>query len=173
MRTDKQKERVRGRRATGWAFFPYLFAVFPVVSILSSNAGKVPLYLAVNPVLIALALTASADLLLRPILSDAHKRGIVLLLAVALFWRFDAMVDAVHLAHCVCLILGIGLGEDGLSYRADSDVMARHGLHEQDLEEVGLETVSELGRIENLFAESGHAPPEAQAEETQERIDVG
>ena len=85
----------------------------------------------------------------------------------------DAMVDVVHLAHCVCLILGIGLGEDGLSYRADSDVMARHGLHEQDLEEVGLETVSELGRIENLFAESGHAPPEAQAEETQERIDVG
>ncbi len=85
----------------------------------------------------------------------------------------DALVDAVHLAHCVCLILGVGLGEDGLCYRADAEVMKRHGLHEQDLEEVGLETITELDRIEHLFAESGHTIGSVKAAATQERIDVG
>lgn len=96
MGDKRQTEKAGARRGAARAFFPYLFAVFPVVSILSSNAGKVPLYLAAKPIFIALVLTASASLLLRPILSDAHKRGAVLLLAVALFWSFGALVGAVR-----------------------------------------------------------------------------
>ncbi len=63
----------------------------------------------------------------------------------------DALVDTVYLANCVCLLLGIGLGEDGLCYRADPTVLERRGLCENDLELVGAETVIDLKRVEQLF----------------------
>ena len=63
-------------------------------------------------------------------------------------------MDTVYLANCVCLLLGVGLGEDGLSYRADPRIMERHNLRESDLEAIGLQMLSELKRVEQLFAES-------------------
>jgi hypothetical protein len=78
------------------AFFPYLFAVFPILSILSTNAGEIPLYLAASPILIALMLTASASLLLRLILRDPHKRAAVLLLALTLFWASGTLIDSLR-----------------------------------------------------------------------------
>ncbi len=66
----------------------------------------------------------------------------------------DPLVDVVYLANCTCMIFGIGLGEDGLHYRADQSVMERHGLRESDIEEVGAETLVELQRIEELFSRS-------------------
>lgn len=65
----------------------------------------------------------------------------------------DPLVDAVHIGDCVCLLLGIGLGEDGLSYRADGAVMERCGLREADLERIGLEVTMELQRVQALFAQ--------------------
>ncbi len=65
----------------------------------------------------------------------------------------DAMVDAVYLANCVCLMLGIGLGADGLSYRADEAVMQRHQLTERDLEDVGLSILEELNKVAGMFGE--------------------
>lgn len=64
----------------------------------------------------------------------------------------DTHVDIVYLANCVCLLLGIGLGEDGLCYRADQAVMERHDLCERDLEEVGVQMMIELQRVEQLFS---------------------
>lgn len=64
----------------------------------------------------------------------------------------DSLVDNVYLANCVCLLLGVGLGDDGLCYRADPAVMERMGLREQDLEQVGAQTLAELKRVESLFA---------------------
>lgn len=64
----------------------------------------------------------------------------------------DAFVDTVYLANCVCLLLGIGLGEDGLNYRADPAVLQRHGLSEHDLELVGAQMTVELKRVEQIFA---------------------
>lgn len=66
----------------------------------------------------------------------------------------DPFVDVVYLASCVCLMMGIGLGEDGLCYRTDARVLARHGLHEQDMERVGIEVLSELGRLQDIFLDS-------------------
>lgn len=63
----------------------------------------------------------------------------------------DVLVDAVHLADSVCLVLGIGTGDDGLSYRGCSAVMTRRGLTEGDLEQVGAETVEELKAVRALF----------------------
>lgn len=65
----------------------------------------------------------------------------------------DILVDTVYLANCVCLLLSIGLGEDGLCYRADPAVMERHELREQDLEEVGARMMIELQRVEQLFSD--------------------
>ncbi len=69
----------------------------------------------------------------------------------------DSLVDAVYLANSVCLLLGIGLGEDGLSYRADDAVMERHGLKESDLQAFGAQTVVELKRVEKSFSDVGTA----------------
>jgi hypothetical protein len=89
------KARKRGGAAEALAsrvFYPYLFALFPVVSLLSSNAGKVPLHLIAIPLLLSLAMTAIVALSLRPILPEANRRGAVLLVAVVLFWTFESII---------------------------------------------------------------------------------
>ncbi len=66
----------------------------------------------------------------------------------------DALVDTIYLANCVCLMLGIGLGEDGLCYRADPVVLERRGLSETDLECISAQTIIDLQRVESLFDDS-------------------
>lgn len=63
----------------------------------------------------------------------------------------DTLVDTVYLANCVCLLLGVGLGEDGLYYRADQEVIDRYGLHETDLEKIGAQMMTDLRRVEQVF----------------------
>ncbi len=79
----------------------------------------------------------------------------------------DTLVDAVHLANCICLLMGVGLGEDGLYCRADSAVLQRHDLKEQDIESVGADMLIELVRVEQVASErkggsgaTGEAGPE-------------
>ena len=75
----------------------------------------------------------------------------------------DPAIDAVHIADVLCLMLGVGLGVDGLSYHADPAVMQRHNFTERDVEVLGSEMLTELGQLEDLvsdgrpYAES-HAP---------------
>jgi putative nucleotidyltransferase with HDIG domain len=64
----------------------------------------------------------------------------------------DPLVDVVHLADCTCLMLGLGLGADGLSYRAAGGVMGRHNLHENDLEVLGAQVLVDLKRVQGMFA---------------------
>jgi putative nucleotidyltransferase with HDIG domain len=66
----------------------------------------------------------------------------------------DALVDTVYLANCICLLLGIGLGEDGLYHRAHEEVMRRNSLRENDLEIIGAQTMIDLKRVEQLFADA-------------------
>jgi putative nucleotidyltransferase with HDIG domain len=66
----------------------------------------------------------------------------------------DPLVDTVYLANTICLLLGIGLGTDGLCHRADEAVMERHSLCEQDLELVGVQLMTELKSVEQSFADS-------------------
>jgi putative nucleotidyltransferase with HDIG domain len=65
----------------------------------------------------------------------------------------DALVDVVYLANSVCLLLGVGLGADGLSYRANPTVMERTKLAERDLEAVGMQMLIELQNVEAMFDE--------------------
>ena len=65
----------------------------------------------------------------------------------------DSNVDAVYLANCVCLMLGIGIGADGLCYRADESVVTRHNLSESDLESIGVSVLVDLDQMRDMFDE--------------------
>ncbi len=62
----------------------------------------------------------------------------------------DALVDAVHIADCTCLLLGIGGGDDGTMYRTDAGALARAGYRERELEILGMEIVGELRTVQEL-----------------------
>ncbi|HVP10961.1 MAG TPA: HDOD domain-containing protein, partial [Phycisphaerae bacterium] len=66
----------------------------------------------------------------------------------------NTLVDVVYLANCICLLLGIGLGEDGLYHRASEEVVRRNSLRESDLEVIGATTLTDLKRVEQLFADA-------------------
>lgn len=83
----------------------------------------------------------------------------------------DPLVDNVYLANSTCLLLGIGIGEDGLCYRANPAVMQRHDLSERDLEDIGAQTLVELKRVESLFT-AGDVPPANPAATGQEHSNV-
>lgn len=65
----------------------------------------------------------------------------------------DALVDLVYLGDAIGMLLGLGIGSDGLQYRADETVLARRGLGEADLERVSAQTAAELARVAELFEE--------------------
>ncbi len=64
----------------------------------------------------------------------------------------DVLVDTVYLADCVCMMLGLGLGADGLLYRADAEVLHRRGLHRSQLEICAVNLIGELKDVEYLFS---------------------
>lgn len=66
--------------------------------------------------------------------------------------RRDPYVDAVHIADAICILLGIGGGDDGLSYRACPTVMSRNGLTEADVEALGVEVVAEVKSVQAMLA---------------------
>ncbi len=61
-------------------------------------------------------------------------------------WKPDAehaaLVAIVHVADTVCLMLGVGLGRDGLFYRVDERALASLGLQEEDIEQLMLTVAS-------------------------------
>lgn len=71
----------------------------------------------------------------------------------------DPLVDVVNLANCLCLMFGVGTGEDGLNYRADPLVMKRVGAHRSDLSAVEVEVAVRLRELSPLFAETPEECP--------------
>lgn len=61
------------------------------------------------------------------------------------------VIDVVHVADVACLLLGVGGGDDGQLYRADEGALQRIGIHENDVEMVGLEAVTQLKQVEEFF----------------------
>ena len=59
----------------------------------------------------------------------------------------DKMLDIIHVANVLCLMIGIGVGRDGLQYRPSEEVVERLGLEPIHLEKVAsqvLQWVNEL-----------------------------
>jgi putative nucleotidyltransferase with HDIG domain len=63
----------------------------------------------------------------------------------------EPLVDAVHLADTLALMLGVGIGADELHYRARPAVLERNKLRESDLEAVGVQMLMELRTVEKVF----------------------
>jgi putative nucleotidyltransferase with HDIG domain len=55
--------------------------------------------------------------------------------------RPDTMLDIVHVANMLCLMIGIGVGRDGLSHQPSAVVVKRLGLETAHLEKVASQTL--------------------------------
>lgn len=58
----------------------------------------------------------------------------------------------VHLSDMLCMMIGIGTGSDGLSYRFDHALIEKMGLSERDLQKIMVGISDKLGEIESLVA---------------------
>ena len=64
--------------------------------------------------------------------------------------QVDAMLDIVHVANVLCLMIGVGAGRDGLQYEPSGVAVKRLGLASRHLEKVASQTmqwVEELGEV--------------------------
>ena len=65
----------------------------------------------------------------------------------------EALIETsvVHLADTLCMMMGLGVGSDGLSYRFDNDVKKLLDFSEKDLQEVIASFGDQLQKVENLI----------------------
>lgn len=65
--------------------------------------------------------------------------------------KFVLESDIVYFAHNMCLMLGIGVGADGLAYRFDKNVMKRLNITHQDLELMMVDFADSIKEMESLI----------------------
>jgi len=63
----------------------------------------------------------------------------------------DTMLDIVHIANVLCLMIGIGAGRDGLQYSPSEVVTERLGLESYHLEKVGSQTLQWTNELSDIF----------------------
>jgi putative nucleotidyltransferase with HDIG domain len=61
--------------------------------------------------------------------------------------RMDTMLDIVHVANVLCLMIGVGAGRDGLQYRPSEAAVERLGLESRHLEKVASQTMQWVGEL--------------------------
>jgi HD-like signal output (HDOD) protein len=59
--------------------------------------------------------------------------------------------DIVYFSHNMCLMLGIGVGDDGLAYRFDENSMKRLGFSHQDLQVMMADFADSVNELESLI----------------------
>jgi putative nucleotidyltransferase with HDIG domain len=60
-------------------------------------------------------------------------------------------IAVVYLADCICMMIGIGVGADGLAYRFNDQVMAELGMEPDDISQIIAQFAFNMQKIENLF----------------------
>jgi hypothetical protein len=78
---------------------PFLFALFPILSVFSHNLGTVPLRETVIPIIIVTSFTLTIWLSLGVVVKDKKKAGIIASLFLLLFFSYE------HLFGITCLIM--------------------------------------------------------------------
>jgi hypothetical protein len=62
------------------------------------------------------------------------------------------MLDVVHVANMLCLMIGIGVGCEGLNYRPSPEVTKRLGLSTSHLERVASQTLQWANELSQALA---------------------
>jgi putative nucleotidyltransferase with HDIG domain len=65
--------------------------------------------------------------------------------------KIDTMLDIVHVANVLCLMIGIGAGSDGLQYQPSEVVVERLGLESYHLEKVASQTLQWANELSDIF----------------------
>jgi putative nucleotidyltransferase with HDIG domain len=68
--------------------------------------------------------------------------------------REHVMLDVVHAANMLCLMIGIGVGRDGLNYEPSAAVTRRLGLKSAHLEKVASQTLQWTNELSNSLAQA-------------------
>lgn len=63
----------------------------------------------------------------------------------------DKEIAVVYLADCICMMLGIGVGSDGLAYRFNEQVMKVLEMDPDSVSKIMLEFASEMKKVEDLL----------------------
>nr|WP_321399267.1 HDOD domain-containing protein [uncultured Desulfobacter sp.] len=63
----------------------------------------------------------------------------------------DREIAAVYLADCICMMMGNGVGADGLSYRFKDQVMKIHGISHKDITAMIAEFGLNMQKVNELF----------------------
>jgi hypothetical protein len=63
----------------------------------------------------------------------------------------DKEIAVVYLSDCICMMMGSGVGSDGLSYRFKADVMEELGLSGDDVAMIIAEFGMNMKEIEDLL----------------------
>lgn len=83
-------------RRSRWVFHPFLFALFPPLSLLSANLAWVEVPEFLLPACAVLGIAAVLWVALWPVLPDAHKRGVALSLLWPPFYGYGYLLDRVR-----------------------------------------------------------------------------
>ncbi len=65
------------------------------------------------------------------------------------------VVDIVHISDSLVMMLGIGLGYDGLMYRVDDNLIEKYRIQPEYLDSLGVEILLELDKLEKLYSGGG------------------
>lgn len=63
----------------------------------------------------------------------------------------DKEIAVVYLADCICMMIGIGVGSDGLSYRFNEQAMKELGMESDDISKLIAEFAQNMQEIEDLL----------------------
>ena len=63
----------------------------------------------------------------------------------------DKEIAVVYLADCVCMMMGIGVGADGLAYRFNRQVMEELGMTSEDISQIIARFVLNMKEVEDLL----------------------
>jgi putative nucleotidyltransferase with HDIG domain len=66
--------------------------------------------------------------------------------------RKNSDIAIVYLADCICMMMGVGIGEDGLAYRFHSDVIKNLNITHEDIKMIIADFAQEMYRVEELIS---------------------
>jgi HD-like signal output (HDOD) protein len=63
----------------------------------------------------------------------------------------DKEITVVYLADCICMMIGIGVGSDGLAYRFNDQAMIELGIEADDISKIIARFALNMQKVEDLL----------------------